>query len=249
MAAVMLKGGKARIKFFLKKVVEKISDRLDPNDLLEVLTETLKGLSPEIIRGLLRALQNLERPLHVGAEVAIMGISREQRERAIYNLVFEKIKDIVSKTDSTEYSPEKIADHQLVVDGQQRALSDVILKDFDFPMVFNLIHTIHNKWNVDEHGKIKSFDEDPNPKALFAIKELMNILINIEQTDAGSDLNRLTTKKIVGLSQDTTINEFFCNCFRGIENYTLDKDYYNFVVQGIERCYIDSEEKKRWQAY
>jgi hypothetical protein len=92
---------------------------------------------------------------------------------------------------------------------------------------------------VDEHAKIKSFDEDPNPKALFAIKELMNILTKIEQTKVAVNQNgmTITRERIVGLSHDPTINEFFCNCFRGIENNTLDKDYYTFVVRGIKICY------------
>ena len=246
----MLRQGKERIKKFLKTLFK----TFDPNDIWEVLIGTLNDISPDTKKRILTALQGFNGPLHVGTGAAILAVlpeqsEREQREDAIYNLVFKAIKEIVSNTEPAESSPEKIADHKLVVDGQQRALSDVI-QDFDFSMVFNLIHTIHEKWNVDENGTKKSFDDNPDPKALFAIKGLINILTKIEQTTVGvnPDGMTITRERIVGLSHDPAINEFFCNCFRGIENNTLDKDYYDFVVRGIERCYINSEARPLWQA-
>ncbi len=214
----MLGGGKARIKIFLKNVVQKISNQLDPNDLLEVLTETLKGLSPEIIRGLLRALQNLERPLYVGAEVAIMGISREQREDAIYNLVFEKIKEIVSNTDPAESSPEKIADHPLLIDDKQRTLSNVIINDFDYPMLSNLIHRIQEDLNQK-----KCLDETPNPEALMAMEGLIYILMEKRKEQPTSN-------------PDEELNLFITCCFNDEIKNMLPKQRYETVINNLGAC-------------
>jgi hypothetical protein len=227
--------GKERKRDKVKKKIKKLYERLKKST----------DLPKEVRLQVQTALQDVSGPsLYIGGDLPVAKPNRE-------NTVFQRITAIVLEVGDQNPSFQGFANHPWDPKKPKKGTLADQIRCFEFDEIYNLIHTIHNKWNVDEHGRTKNFDEAPNPKALFAIKELMNILTKIEQTKVAVNQNgmTITRERIVGLSHDPTINEFFCNCFRGIENYTLDKDYYNFVVQGIERCYIDSEEKKRWQAY
>ena len=217
------------------------------NILLEYLKSHLRQLPPDVKNALKDALgvETTRNEAPLAKPKIIPEPPRENTFQEIDDLIFDRIKTIVSQASPDEKFSQGFAEHKLVLDNQEKPLSDVILKDFDFPMVFNLIHRIQNELNES-----KSFEEEPNPKALFAIKGLMNILTKIEQTTVAVNPHgtTITRERIVGLSHDPAINEFFCNCFRGIENNTLDKDYYNFVVRGIEVCYVNSEERQWRQA-
>ena len=72
----------------------------------------------------------------------------------IDRIVFQEIQKIVSHASPDEKFSQGFAEHKLVLDNQEKPLSDVILKDFDFPMVFNLIRRIQQELNQEKSFEV-----------------------------------------------------------------------------------------------
>ena len=230
--------GKERKRDKIKKNLKKLKDRL------KNAAKDTSSLPREIKRGIQTTLQDVAGPSLVMGDG--LPFAKPNRE----NTFFQRITDIVVGVGSQQDPFQEFANQLWNPKKPKKGTLADQIRNFDFDEIYNLIHTIHKKWNVDEHGRTKEFDEDPNPKALFAIKGLMNILTKIEQTTVAvnSDGTTIKRERIVGLSHDPAINGFFCSCFTGIENRSDDKDYYAFIVRGIEVCYINSEASQFWQA-
>lgn len=232
--------GKEKKRDKIKKNLKKLKDRLKNAE------KDTSSLPKEIKRGIQTTLQDVgSQSLIIGGSLPFLKPNRE-------NVLFQRMTEIVMEAGSQSPScPQELASQLWNPKKPKKGTLADQIRNFDFDELYNLIQTIHEKWNVDENGTKKGFDDHPNPKALFAIKGLMNILTKIEQTelDDSPDGTKIIKKRIIGLSNDRLINEFFCSCFTGIENMSDDKDYYAFVVRGIKICFTNASERQPWQAY
>jgi hypothetical protein len=150
----------------------------------------------------------------------------------IDRIVFQEIQTIVSHASTDERFSQGFAEHKLVLDNQEKPLSEVI-KDFDFQKLYNLILRIHRELNQE-----KRFDEEPSPEAIQAIKGLMQ---SLTKTERGT---------IIGISTDDEVNSFITDCCQNTIITTLnqcilldsmdDSTYYSlFVGNALDRVQRD----------
>jgi hypothetical protein len=155
----------------------------------------------------------------------------------IDNIVFQKINEIVLNASPKERFSEGFSDHIIRLDDQEATLSDVI-KDFDFSKLYNLILRIQNELNERKNYK----EEAPNPRAVLAIRGVMNSITTIEED------------RIIGVSDCDEVKQLIVHCFETPKNYrprpvnpddtlfnfsddqydSLDHHYYVYIVGNLQ---------------
>ena len=192
------------------------------NILLEYLKSHLRQLPPEVKDALKEALgvppARKEEAETLPERPKPHEQPREHTFQEIDDLIFERIKDIVSHASPDEKFSQGFAEHKLVLDNQEKPLSDVILKDFDFPMVFNLIRRIQQELNQE-----KSFEEEPNLEALMAMEGLIYILMEKRKEQPTSN-------------PDEELNLFITCCFNDEIKNMSPKQRYESVITNLSSC-------------
>lgn len=147
----------------------------------------------------------------------------------IEDQVFKIIQKIVSDPTYSESFSKGFANHPRDPKKPEKGTLVDQIRQLDFPEVYNLIRRIHRELNQE-----KSFDEEPNPNAIQAIKGLMQ---SLTKTERGT---------IIGISTDDEVNRFITDCCQNIIITHLnqcilldsmdDQTYYSlFVGNALDR--------------
>jgi hypothetical protein len=176
---------------------------------------------------------------------------REYTFQEIDDLIFERIKDIVSHASSDERFPQGFSNHLLDPNDPEKGMLDEKIKSLQYTSVVNLISRIRKELNVNVSGEQKDvLNDEPNLEAVLAIRGLMNTLTKPKETEG-----RVI---IEGLSDHNEVNRFITACFREPENIfkthdykSLDHQYYAFVVGNakflLEEEFMDSFDPSKVQ--
>jgi hypothetical protein len=127
---------------------------------------------------------------------------REYTFQAIDDLVFERIKCIVSDVSLSK----NFSDHPLDPSDPEKGMLDEKIKSLQYLSVVNLILRIHRELNQE-----KNFDEEPSPEAIQAIRGLMSTLT---ETREG---------KLSSLSKHKEVSNFIISCFQRTATKLLDQ--------------------------
>jgi hypothetical protein len=209
--------GKERKRDKVRKNIEKLNNKL------KKIKKKVTDLPKEVRLGLQAALQDVSgQSLCIGSGLPHTKPNRE-------NIVFQRITAIVVEVGDQNPSFQGFSAHPWDPKKPKKGTLADQIRQLDFPEVYNLIRRIHRELNQE-----KSFDEDPNPEAIQAIKALMQNLTKIEDD------------KIIGISTDDEVNRFIHSCFEEpknirngeqgtIEYKSLEHQHYVFVVANVQR--------------
>ncbi len=208
------------------------------NILLEYVKSHLRQLPPEVKDALKEALgvpparkEEAEPP---SKRPKPFEPPRENTFQAIDDLVFDRIKCIVSDASLSK----NFSDHLLDPFDPEKGMLDEKIKSLQYLSVVNLISRIRRELNTNVSGEQKDvLQDEPNLEAVLAIKGLMNTLTKAEEENV----------KIVGLSNHDEVNRFITACFQEPKDIfkthdykSLDHQYYAFVV-GNAKFLLDQE--------
>ena len=200
------------------------------NILLEYLKSHLRQLPPDVKNALKDALgvETTRNEAPLAKPKIIPEPPRENTFQEIDDLIFDRIKTIVSQASPDERFPQGFSNHLLDPNDPEKGMLDAKIRGLQYNSVVNLISRIRKELNANISGEQKDvLNDEPNLEAVLAIKGLMNTLTKAEEENV----------KIVGLSNDDEVNRFIAACFREPENIfkthdykSLDHQYYAFVV-------------------
>jgi hypothetical protein len=211
--------GKERKRGRVKEEIKKLNKRL------KSFVKKPADLPKEAMLGLQTALQDVSgQSLCIGSGLPHTKPNRE-------NIVFQRITAIVVEVGDQNPSFQGFSAHPWDPKKPKKGTLADQIRQLDFPEVYNLIRRIHRELNHQ-----KSFDEEPNPEAIQAIKELMQSLTKIEDD------------KIIGISTEDEVNRFIHSCFEEpknirngeqgtIEYKSLEHQHYVFVVANVQRTW------------
>ena len=200
------------------------------NILLEYLKSHLRQLPPDVKNALKDALgvETTRNEAPLAKPKIIPEPPRENTFQEIDDLIFDRIKTIVSQASPDERFPQGFSNHLLDLNAPEKGMLDEKIKSLQYTSVVNLILRIRRELNTNANGEQKDvLQDEPNLEAVLAIKGLMNALTKAEEENV----------KIVGLSNDDEVNRFITACFQEPKDIfkthdykSLDHQYYAFVV-------------------
>ena len=202
------------------------------NILLEYLKSHLRQLPPDVKNALKDALgvETTRNEAPLAKPKIIPEPPRENTFQEIDDLIFDRIKTIVSQASPDERFPQGFSNHLLDPNDPEKGMLDAKIRGLQYNSVVNLISRIRKELNANVSGEQKDvLNDEPNLEAVLAIRGLMNTLTTPIETDG--------KVRISGLSNYNEVNHFITACFQEPENIfkkhdyqSLDHQYYAFVV-------------------
>jgi hypothetical protein len=212
------------------------------NILLEYLKSHLRQLPPDVKNALKDALgvETTRNEAPLAKPKIIPEPPRENTFQEIDDLIFDRIKTIVSQASPDERFPQGFSNHLLDPNDPEKGMLDAKIRGLQYNSVVNLISRIRKELNANVSGEQKDvLNDEPNLEAVLAIKGLMNALTKATQSDGNI--------KITGLSNHAEVNRFITACFQEPKDIfkrhdyqSLDHQYYAFVV-GNAKFLLDQE--------
>ena len=238
-----------KIKQFLresKKHLKKIAKRA-LSDLPHEAQEVIKGsvrTTLDVLSGTFPACllpENTQAPITQSLPTP----HREYTFQEIDDLIFERIKTIVSQASPDERFPQGFADHQFDPFDTEKGMLDAKIRGLQYNSVVNLILRIDQELNKNSQwSEIFINENQPTAEAARAIRGLINSLIEIQEG------------KIVQKSQNKEVCNFIFSCSQknilGIFDRCLllehqdDQEYYSMFVGNALDCLRENRETSWW---
>ena len=238
-----------KIKQFLresKKHLKKIAKRA-LSDLPPEAQEVIKGAVRTTLDVLSGTFPTCLLPENTQAPItrSLPTPPREYTFQDIDDLIFERIKDIVSHASPDKSFPQGFSNHLLDPNDREKGMLDAKIRGLQYNSVVNLILRIDQELNKNsEWSEIFINENQTTAEAARAIRGLINSLIEIREG------------KIVQKSQNKEVYNFIVSCSQkkilGIFDRCLllehqdDQEYYSMFVGNALDCLREGNKTSWW---